>query len=80
MATIELIDYSMIPFDREKLLEIGRDVVHTRGLHHHTFNEDNFNALLVVAGFNVLRLHFERPHQLIAAATKGAMPVTDGGA
>lgn len=68
--TLDLIDYSMIPFDRHKLMALGRDVVHTRSLHHHTFNEDNFRALLRVAGFNVLGVHFEWPHQIIGVATK----------
>jgi predicted SAM-dependent methyltransferase len=68
--TLDLVDYSMMGSDREKLMALGRDVLKTRVLHHHTFNEANFSDLLGVAGFNVLGIHFERPHQLIAAATK----------
>jgi len=66
--TLDLIDYSMIPFDREKLMALGRDVFNTRSLHHHTFNEDNFAELLTVAGFRPSGVHFEWPHQLIAVA------------
>jgi SAM-dependent methyltransferase len=70
--TLDLIDYSMIPFDREHLASLGRDVMKTRALHHHTFNEENFSSLLCVAGFEVLGIHFERPHQLIAVAANPA--------
>ncbi len=72
--TIELIDYSMIPFDREKLTAIGRDVLHTRGLHHHTFNEDNFNALLGVAGFNVAGHPFRASASAHRRSDEGAGP------
>jgi SAM-dependent methyltransferase len=73
--TIDLVDYSMIPFDRDKVLALGRDVLNTRSLHHHTFTEDNFSSLLMVAGFNLLGIHFERPHQIIAVATKASASV-----
>jgi SAM-dependent methyltransferase len=66
--TLDLIDYSMIPFNRDQFDALGRDVLHTRALHHHTFNEENFPSLLQAAGFEVLGVHFERPHQLIAVA------------
>ena len=66
--TLDLIDYSMIPFDHDKLMALGRDVFNTRSLHHHTFNEENFAELLKVAGFHPSGVHFEWPHQLIAVA------------
>ena len=69
--TLDLIDYSMIPYDRDKLAALGRDVFNTRALHHHTFDEDSFRKLLAVAGFDVLQVEFEPPHQIIVVATKG---------
>jgi SAM-dependent methyltransferase len=71
--TLDLIDYSMIPFDRDKLMTLGRDVLRTRALHHHTFNLNSFQTLLMVAGFNVVGLHFERPYQIIAGALKSSL-------
>jgi SAM-dependent methyltransferase len=68
---VDLVDYAMIGGEPENLLALGRDVLNTRILHHHTFNEENFRDLLTVVGFRVLGVHFERPHQIIAVATKG---------
>ena len=70
--TLDLIDYSMIPYDHDKLMALGRDVLNTRSLHHHTFNEDSFRNLLTVVGFDVVHVGFERPHQIIAVAAKSS--------
>jgi SAM-dependent methyltransferase len=66
--TLGLIDYAMIPYDREQLAALGRDVINTRALHHHTFNEHSFCELLTQVGFDILHVAFEPPHQIIAIA------------
>jgi len=70
--TLDLIDYSMIPFDRDRLTALGRDVLNTRALHHHTFNETIFRELLSVAGFDVVLVRFEWPHHIVAVALRAS--------
>ena len=72
--TLDFIDYSMIPEDRDTVAELGRNVFNTRALHHHTFDEATVRDLLRTAGFHVRCVQFEWPWQIIAVALK--KPVT----
>jgi SAM-dependent methyltransferase len=64
--SVELNDYSMMPFDRETFKSRAINNLETRHIHHHTFTLHSLRQLLEYAKFDIIELVAEPPYHLIS--------------
>jgi SAM-dependent methyltransferase len=66
--SVELNDYSMMPFDQETFKSRAMNNLETRHIHHHTFTLHLLRQLLEYMKLDILELVAEPPYHLVALA------------
>ena len=69
--SVEMNDYSMMPFDKETFKSRATKNLETRHIHHHTFTLPLLRQLLEYTKLDIIELVAEPPYHLIALARTG---------
>ena len=70
--SVEMNDYSMMPFDKETFRSRAMNNLETRHIHHHTFTLHSLRQLLEYAKLDIIEMIAEPPYHLIALARNRA--------
>jgi SAM-dependent methyltransferase len=66
--SVELNDYSMMPFDQVTFKSCAMKNLETRAIHHHTFTLNSLRQLLEYVKLDIIELVAEPPYHLVALA------------